>query len=89
MAQSATIKAILTLSTKQFTTALERAQSKLSKFGQRLTRTGRDLSFALTAPLAAAGRTILKVATDFDLSSVRLVRCGLERLQLLRNLQEN
>jgi len=76
MAQSATIKAILTLSTKQFTTALERAQSKLSKFGQRLTRTGRDLSFALTVPLAAAGRTILKVATDFDLIQRKIGALG-------------
>lgn len=76
MAQSATIKAILTLSTKQFTTALERAQSKLSKFGQRLTRTGRDLTFALTVPLAAAGRTILKVATDFDLIQRKIGALG-------------
>ena len=76
MAQSATIKAILTLSTKQFTTALERAQSKLSRFGQRLTRTGRDLSFALTVPLATAGRTILKVATDFDLIQRKIGALG-------------
>jgi len=76
MAQSATIKAILTLSTEQFTTALERAQKKLSNFGQRLTRTGRDLSFALTVPLAAAGKQIVQVATEFDLIQRKIGALG-------------
>jgi len=76
MATSATIKAILTLSTEQFTTALERAQGRLSKFGQRLTRTGRDLTFSLTVPLAAAGREIIKVGTEFDLVQRKIGALG-------------
>tara|TARA_R100000329_G_scaffold137932_2_gene119164 strand:+ start:1448 stop:3907 length:2460 start_codon:yes stop_codon:yes gene_type:complete len=76
MATSSTIKAILTLQTEQFTTALERAQSRLSRFGSRLTRTGRDLTFALTVPLAAAGRAIVKVATDFDLIQRKIGALG-------------
>lgn len=76
MAESATIKAILTLKVDQFTTALERANRKLSAFGSRMTRTGRDLTFALTVPLAAAGKEIIKVGTEFDLVQRKIGALG-------------
>ena len=76
MAQQSVIKAILTLNSEQFTTALERAQSRLSRFGSRLTRTGRDLTFSLTLPLAAAAKQIVEVGTSFDLIQRKIGALG-------------
>jgi len=67
MAESAIIKAILTLQEKSFTTGLERSERKLAKFGQRMTRVGRDITFALSIPLAAAARAAINTGIQFDL----------------------
>lgn len=76
MAESAIIKAILTLEQRQFTTGLERSSRSLTKFGQRMTRVGRDITFALSIPLAAAGRAALKTGIEFDLIQRKIGALG-------------
>jgi len=76
MAESAIIKAILTLQDKSFTTGLERSQRKLARFGQQLTRTGRDLSLSLTLPLVAAGKAALDTGVQFDLAQRKIGALG-------------
>lgn len=72
MARQATISAILTVSVKQFTTGLERAQKSLNKFANNTSRVGRELSVALSAPLIALGRGAIQVARDFELAQTKI-----------------
>ena len=76
MAESAIIKAILTLQEKDFTTGLERSERKLARFGQQMIRTGRDLSVSLTLPLVAAGKAALDTGVQFDLAQRKIGALG-------------
>lgn len=87
MAESAIIKAILTLQDKDFTTGLERSEGKLAKFGQRMTRVGRDITFSLSIPLAAAARAAINTGIQFDLIQRKIGALG--GTDKIRNLEKS
>lgn len=53
---------------KNFTDQLEKAQKKLKDLGTSLTKTGKNLTKYVTAPIAAVGTIAVKTAADFDAS---------------------
>ena len=55
------IKAVLALDAAQWDKALGKAQGKLGDFGTKATKTGKNLSMKLTAPIAGAAAGALIV----------------------------
>tara|TARA_R110000796_G_scaffold48380_1_gene115991 strand:- start:660 stop:2708 length:2049 start_codon:yes stop_codon:yes gene_type:complete len=52
--------------TKGLNAGLTKAQTRLKDFGSKLSGVGRKLSLGLTAPLAIAGGSAIKMASDFE-----------------------
>lgn len=72
MANQATLSAILTVTTKQFVSGIERAEKKLEAFANRTTRAGRDMSVALSGPLILLGKTAVNIAKDFEFAQAKI-----------------
>lgn len=72
MANQATLSAILTVTTKQFVSGIERAEKKLEAFANKTTRAGRDMSVALSGPLILLGKSALNIAKDFEFAQAKI-----------------
>lgn len=72
MANQATLSAILTVTTKQFVSGIERAEKKLEAFANRTTRAGRDMSVALSGPLILLGKSAVNIARDFEFAQAKI-----------------
>lgn len=70
--QQSRISILLDLNAKGFDTQLRRAQRDLTRFGGKMKTIGRGMSFAVTAPLAAAGIASVKLAVDFEKSMAKV-----------------
>jgi len=71
MAQN-TIVTKLLLETAGFTSAMKRASNSAKQFGQQMFRAGRDLSAALTLPLALIAKSALETASNFELAQTKI-----------------
>lgn len=66
------LQVIISSDTRQLTSGLKRAQSKLKSFSTKLSSIGSSLQSRLALPLAAAGGASIKMAADFDKSMTKI-----------------
>ena len=66
------LRVIVSAETRQLTTGLRTAQSKLKSFSGKLSSIGSSLQTRLAMPLALAGGASIKMAADFDKSMTKI-----------------
>ena len=66
------LRVVLGLDSANFTNGLRRAQSSLKRVGKQWQNIGRQMSIAITAPIALMGVGILKAASDFEAGMNRI-----------------
>jgi len=71
MAQN-TVTTKLLLDSSQFQAGMQQATSKTKNFSQSMFRLGRDLSGALTLPLAIIAKNVIDTAQSFDLAQRKI-----------------
>jgi hypothetical protein len=71
MAQN-TVTTKLLLDSSQFQASMDKAANKSKNFGQSMFRLGRDLSGALTLPLALAAKSVIDTVQSFDLAQRKI-----------------
>ena len=71
MAQN-TVTTKLLLDSSQFQASMDKAANKSKNFGQTMFRLGRDLSGALTLPLALAAKNVVDTVQSFDLAQRKI-----------------
>ena len=71
MAQN-TVTTKLLLDSSQFQSSMDKAANKTKNFGQNMFRLGRDLSGALTLPLALAAKNVIDTVQSFDLAQRKI-----------------
>lgn len=72
MAEQFTVTGRILFSTEGFERGITRASRKLRSFGQTANRAGRDLSTAVSLPLALAATAAIKTATSFELAQRKI-----------------
>lgn len=68
----AELVASLRLDAKEFSQGVKEAESKLTDFGKKATKTGRKLTMAVTLPMAGAAAGAIKAASDFETSMTKI-----------------
>ncbi len=66
------LRVVLGLDSAQFTNGLRRAQGQLKRTGKQWQSIGRQMSLAITAPIALIGTGILRAAGNFEAGMARM-----------------
>lgn len=63
---------VIGANTEEFETALARSERKFKTFGKQLTKTGKSMSVAVTAPLTLIGAKSVMASKDFELAMAKV-----------------